>query len=232
LHCESATHRSLTRGYADIDFVGRSKQSRAIRTLFKNLGYEPREAFNRLHGDTRLIFNDLEHQRRIDIFLDTFEMCHIIDLKDRLQIDPLTIPLADLLLTKLQVVEINERDVRDTFCLFMDHNLGETDANETINGRYIAKLLANDWGFHRTVRLNLEKLKQFLNGYQLDATEKSTILSKIDGLMTRIDADPKSMRWKMRAKVGDKVKWYDEPDQDKKVVDSRFAEERLRTESR
>jgi hypothetical protein len=133
-HCPSATHRSLGRKYVDIDFMGLRKQSRDIRKLFVELRYAPREIFNALQGDRRLIFNDLQNERRVDIFLDVFEMCHTFELKDRLRVDKPTISLADLLATKLQVVEITEREYRDVIALMHDHDVGDSDAPETING--------------------------------------------------------------------------------------------------
>ena len=149
-HCPSATHQSLGRKYVDIDFMGLRRQSRDIKKLFLELKYAPREVFNALQGDKRLIFNDLEHERRVDIFLDVFEMCHTFELKDRLRVDKPTISLADLLATKLQVVEITEREYRDIIALMHDHEVGESDAPETINGAYLAKLCGNEWGLYKT----------------------------------------------------------------------------------
>ena len=139
-HCPSATHRELARKYADIDFMGLKKQGGGMKKLFMGLGYTPRDIFNALHGDTRLIFNDIENERRVDIFLDVFEMCHKLNFKDRLLLDKYTISLADLLATKLQVVEITEREYRDIISLLNDHEISNSDAPETINGKYLAKL--------------------------------------------------------------------------------------------
>ena len=154
-HCPSATHRLLARKYADIDFMGLRKQSRSMKKLFTELGYTPRDVFNRLHGDTRMIFNDIENGRRIDIFFDVFEMCHKLDLKNRLTLNAPIIPLADLLFTKLQVVEITEREYRDVISLVHDHEVGDSDGPETINGQYLSKLCAEDWGIYKTLTINI-----------------------------------------------------------------------------
>src|SRR5690242_19216847 len=111
-HCPSATHRALLRSYPDLDFFGKGKQGREIRKLFADLGYEPNQRSNALHGATRLIFEDSTNQRIADIFLDVFKMCHTLHIGERLTLDEYTISISDLLLTKLQVVEINEKDVR------------------------------------------------------------------------------------------------------------------------
>jgi hypothetical protein len=220
IHCPSATHRQLARKYADIDFMGLRKQSRSMKALFIDLGYTPRDIFNRLHGDTRMVFNDLPNGRRVDLFLDVFEMCHKLDLKDRLTVNTPTIPLADLLFTKLQVVEITEREYRDTICLLHDHEIGDVDGAEVINGSYLAKLCAEDWGIYKTLTINLSNVKSSLPDYHLEANDQAIVSTRLQDLQQRIENAPKSTRWKMRARVGEKVRWYELPEKDKEVVDS------------
>jgi len=222
-HCPSATHRQLARKYADIDFMGLRKESRGLKKLFIDLGYVPRDVFNALQGDTRLIFNDIENGRRIDIFLDVFEMCHRFDLRDRLLIDKYTIPLADLLATKLQVVEITEREYRDIIALFHDHDVGDSDAPEIINGAYLARLCARDWGIYKTFTTTLSNVLSAVSQYQLDPEDQQIVRKRLQDLQTRIEKEPKTTRWKIRANVGEKVRWYELPEQDKEVVDSRIG---------
>jgi len=219
-HCPSATHRLLARKYADIDFMGLRKQSRSMKKFFTDLGYTPRDIFNALHGDSRLVFNDIENGRRVDIFLDIFEMCHRFDFKERLLIDKYTIPLADLLATKLQVVEITEREYRDIISLIHDHEVGDSDAPETINGRYLAKLCAEDWGIYKTFAINLGNVLTALPQYQLDVESQEIVRKRLQDLQTRIETVPKTTRWKIRARVGERVQWYELPERDKEVVDS------------
>jgi len=223
VHCPSATHRQLARKYADIDFMGLRKQSRDLKKLFIDLGYAPRDVFNALQGDTRLIFNDIENGRRIDIFLDVFEMCHRFDLRDRLLIEKYTIPLADLLATKLQVVEITEREYRDIIALFHDHDIVDSDVPETINGQYLARLCARDWGVYKTFMVTLSNVLSALSQYQLDAKDQQIVRKRLQDLQTRIENEPKSTRWKIRANIGEKVRWYELPEQDKEIVDSRIG---------
>lgn len=220
-HCPSATHRQLARKYADIDFMGLRKQSRNMKKLFVDLGYTPRDIFNALHGDTRLIFNDIQNGRRIDIFLDVFEMCHRLELKDRLSISKPTIPLADLLFTKLQVVEITEREYRDIISLLHDHDIGESDAPEMINGAYLAKLCGDDWGICKTLTINISNILSALPNFKLDKVDQEMVINRLLALQKRIEDAPKSMRWKIRARVGERAQWYELPEKDKEVVDSR-----------
>jgi hypothetical protein len=214
-HCPSATHRSLQRSYPDLDFFGRGKQGRQIRKLFTDLGYEPNQRFNALHGATRLIFEDAKNQRVVDLFLDVFRMCHTLHLGDRLALDVYTIPVSDLLLTKLQVVEINEKDIRDLLAILNDHDVADQIASgekEVIDAGYIASLCADDWGLCKTISLTLRKLLTFLPKYELEPEAKQILETRISKLLHAIETVPKSFKWKLRDKVGEKKRWYDLPE--------------------
>jgi hypothetical protein len=217
-HSPSATHRILKREYADIDLMGLRKQSREIKALFSELGYTPREIFNALQGDKRLVFNDIENQRRVDVFLDVFEMCHRFDFRDRLSLDKNTISLSDLLATKLQVVQMTEREYRDIIALIHDNQVGDTDAPETINGRYISHLCAENWGIYKTFTVSISNVMLALSQYQLDAQYREIVQERLQELLDMIEIAPKTTAWKIRARVGEKVRWYELPEGDKEVV--------------
>jgi hypothetical protein len=219
-HCPSATHRSLERKYADIDFMALKRQSREIKKFFPDMGYSPRKIFNAMSGDKRLIFNDIDRGRRVDVFLDKFEMCHKFDFSNRLTLDKPTIPLADLLATKLQVVEMTEREYKDIVALMHDHEISDSDTSEMINGTYLAKLCADDWGIYKTFTINISDILAALDGYQLDSKEKEIVRERLNKLNSLIENAPKSMGWKMRAKIGEKKRWYELPEGDKEVVES------------
>jgi hypothetical protein len=221
--CPSAKHRSLQRNYVDVDFMGHSKQSKEIKQLFTDLGYAPRDRFNAMQGYRRLIFNDIEHQRRVDIFLDVFEMCHKFNFKDRLEIDQYTISLADMLATKLQIVEINQKDLKDIVSMFIDHDVSTGDVPEAINGAYLAKLCGNEWGIYKTFGLNLDRILGVINDFGLEEGEKKTVAERVTKLKKMIEDAPKSMGWKMRARMGERVQWYELPEADREVVDSRVV---------
>jgi len=214
-HCPSATHRSLQRSYPDLDFFGRGKQGREVRKLFTDLGYEPNQRFNALHGATRLIYEDGKSQRVVDIFLDVFRMCHTLHLGDRLTLDDYTIPISDLLLTKLQVVETNEKDIQDLIAILKDHDVVEridSGDREVIDTGYISTLCADDWGLCKTISLTLKKLLTFLPKYGLELEAKQVLEARIDKLLHAIETVPKSLKWKLRDKVGERKRWYDLPE--------------------
>ena len=214
-HCPSATHRSLQRSYPDLDFFGKGKQGHEIRKFFTDLGYEPNQRFNALHGATRLIFEDAKNQRVVDIFLDVFRMCHTLYLGDRLTLDGYTIPISDLLLTKLQVVEINEKDIRDLIAILRDHDVVDQIASgdkEVIDAGYITRLCADNWGLCKTISLTLKKLLAFIPKYELEPEAKQVLETRINKLLHAVEAVPKSFRWKLRDKVGERKRWYDLPE--------------------
>jgi hypothetical protein len=217
-HCRSAEKPPLSRRYVDVDLVGHAKQSKLIKRLFVDLGYTPRDRFNAMHGDTRLIFNDLEHERRVDIFLDVFKMCHVFNFKDRLEIDPHTLSLADLVATKLQVVQMTEREYKDLMCLLLDHAVGTKDEPEVINGAYLAKLTSSDWGIYMTFKQTIHNLLGALDAYGLTTEQQQVVKDRAQQILAMIEEAPKSMAWKVRARVGEKVPWYELPEDDKEIV--------------
>lgn len=201
---------SRERDYRDLDFAGRKKELRDIHDLLTRLGYvENREVFVVSEG-ARAIFASASNGVHVDVFYEKLDFCHAIPLDIRLQVDPATLPLAELLLGKLQIVKITEKDLVDMIALLLEHKLGERDG-DTINAGRIAKLCAEDWGLWRTTTLNLEKLPRFAaNSPKLDGDQKARVVASIDELRRRLDAEPKPLAWRIRARIGDRVKWYNE----------------------
>jgi hypothetical protein len=201
---------AFARSYADIDFVTGKKTVRAATDLFRNAGYVPHVAFNALHGQERLLFFDEHHDRQVDVFVGAFSMCHRIPLDDRIEIDPISIPLAELLLTKLQVIELNEKDIRDTLALLHDHPVGDRDG-DMLNGSRVAALCAADWGLWRTITRNLHSCREFADAY--DAPDRAVLDARLDELLDRIEAEPKSRGWRLRARIGERKRWYELPEE-------------------
>lgn len=212
LHCPSAEHRNLARAYPDIDFFSYTKLSKRLGSFFQELEYEPAKLFNALQGKRKLLFMDANNRRRVDIFLDVFEMCHKFDFRNRLELDRWTLAPADLLVTKLQVIEMNEKDYKDIVALLLDHEIGDDDGPEMINGRYLSKLCAKEWGIHRTFTRNLGWVSDALDKYVDSDENMQLVKSRIDALLHRIEQEPKTLQWKARATVGEKVQWYELPE--------------------
>jgi hypothetical protein len=216
LHCPKCDHLygKLGRKPAyDLDLITYTKFRPRIKGVFTDLGYAPMASMALMFatGRSRQIYTDEAHNRSVDVFFDRLEMCHVIDFKNRLELDSPTIPLSDLLLQKVQICKINEKDIKDIMILLREHEIGENE-KETVNIRYVAKLLSNDWGFYYTTKLNLKKVREFLEEYAraLTGEDRKDISAKIDRLLDAIDHEPKSLSWKMRSKIGTSKRWYTE----------------------
>lgn len=193
--------------FTDIDFMGYKSAIPKIIDFFEKRGYLYNKTFLALYGSKRLIFAGSKVPM-VDIFLDKIEMCHKINFINRLEVDCPTIPLSELLLEKLQIVHINEKDIKDVIVLLRAHDLGEND-NDLINVRHIAHLLSKDWGFYYTALTNLQKIRNFLFKYScLTEKDRSDVENKIKKIIDRIEKEPKSISWKMRAIIGARKKWY------------------------
>jgi hypothetical protein len=215
MHCPKYGYlqAAMGRAYTDIDFAGYGKQARDVRNMMENLGYEEiREVFIVSEGD-RAIFHQRNGTLHVDVFYDKLDFSHVISWSDRLEVDNPTIPLAELLLEKMQIYQINEKDIIDTIMLLLEHPLGDQDDGE-INIERISQLLAKDWGLWRTTTMNLDKVKQMAGHYtQLSDEEQALVVTQVDAALGRIEAEPKSRGWKLRSRVGDRVKWYKDVDE-------------------
>lgn len=209
LHSPSARQAPLKRKYGDLDFVAPSKQRGPVQKLFESLGYQGDLRFNTLNGHQRLLYLDETNGRQIDIFIDRMRMCHVIELADRLGGDDPCLTPADLLLSKLQVFEVNMKDLVDTTALLIDHPITDHD-DDAINAAYLARLLAADWGLYRTIQMNMEKVRETAKGLSVPS---DTVNQRLDQLRERIEAQPKSLKWRLRARVGDRVSWYQLPEE-------------------
>jgi len=202
----------MNRPLTDLDFVTSSKYVRHIPDFFANLGYEGNDRVNALFGLRRQIYTDARSRRHVDVFVDKLSFCHQIDLTDRLEVDPITLGLADLLLEKMQIVKMNEKDAKDSVILLLNHDLSDHDGDD-INAGYIATLLAADWGFYYTVTTNLKKTAEYADSLTiLDSEQKNVIRTRIHSLLERIERQNKSLGWKVRARIGTSKKWYDDPE--------------------
>jgi hypothetical protein len=212
LRAKDGLHPAFEREYADLDWITARRSSANAQRFFEAMGYRPHVRFNAIHGQERLLFFDEQHDRQVDVLIGVFRMCHEIRFGERLTLEQLTVPLAELLLTKLQIIQLNEKDVRDALALLHDHPVADEDG-DAINGAHIARLCASDWGLWRTFTANLDSLGNHLERYDLPAESKRRIEARIGELQERIEREPKSFGWKMRSKIGERKRWYDLPEE-------------------
>src|SRR5918995_4522315 len=208
VRAEGGMEPAFERKYADLDWITRKGKSSQVQRFFESLGYVPQTRFNTMYGRERLLYFDEEHDRQVDVLVGTFRMSHEIPFGKRMTLEPLTVPLAELLLTKLQIIELNEKDVGDALALLHDHPVGEEDG-DSVNAAHIASLCSSDWGLWRTFTANLEALEGHLERYDLADEGKERITERIGALLERIEEEPKTFGWKVRAKIGDRKRWYE-----------------------
>jgi hypothetical protein len=212
IRVDDTFHPGLSREYKDIDLVTLKGRSKPVGRFLEEMGYEPAEQFNAMNGSERLLFYDMANERQLDVFVGAFRMCHAIPITERITLDPLTLPLAELLLTKLQIVHLNEKDLRDLMAILHHHDVADEDG-DTINAAYVARLCAEDWGLWRTTKMNVDRVRERVEDYDLAAHERETVTQRLDRLWARIEAEPKSRGWRMRDRIGDRKRWYDEPEE-------------------
>ena len=204
------TNRILT----DLDFMGYDREIRDVEAMFVDMGYEVLGG----KGVTmdvwvgRRIFHDpAGGRRRVDVFLDRLDFCHPIELKGRLEKEAVTIPLTDILLEKLQIVEINEKDLKDLVVLLLEHPVADAEERGSFDASYVVDLLTKDWGFSYTVSLNLDRIRRYMETIpDLTDEQRGLVASRIDDLWGRVERAPKALKWKLRARVGPSRRWYQE----------------------
>lgn len=209
LHCPANLElfEQMQRDLTDVDLAAPGEQRKQVRDLLVGLGYVIDQDLLVTSEGRRYAFSDSERRIVIDVFFDELFFCHPIPLKERLSLDYPTITPTDLLLEKMQIVDINPKDIKDSLVLLLEHPLiaNERDA---IDHEYIATLLAGDWGFYYTVTLNLDGLAEHLGDGALPPAQAQMVRTRLDELKSAIEKEPKTTRWKLRARVGSRVKWY------------------------
>lgn len=191
----------------DLDFAGYCHQKLKIAKLMKELGYSIRE--DMLIHEGRYFFQHPIDRRRVDVFLDKLSMNHKIDFEGRLEREYPTIPLADLLLEKMQIVQITEKDIKDALLLLRANEVASDD--DGINASYVADVLSRDWGFYYTAMTNLKKLLGFARSYAvLTEEDRRVIEARIESLIKAVELKPKSSSWRLRARLGPSIRWYNE----------------------
>ncbi len=212
--CPSSMDSRYFRENKDIDLMGRREDSREIVKVMETLGYRPRELFNKLNMGQRMIYYDMGNRRRVDLFLDEFVMCHKFNFKESILAGTYTLPITQLLMTKLQVVEKTEKEYKDTIVAFRDFDVSTGEGG--IRGDEIADLCSKDWGIYTTFWKSLESVIAKAEG--LDDGERSVVVSRIQKLMSMMEAAPKTFGWRMRARIGERTRWYELPDADSDAV--------------
>jgi len=211
--CPSSHTGPFARSYQDMDFVVGSSATTKFKALLVTQGYLPDQFFNGLHGATRLFYQEPAGRWSIDVVIDELVMSHKLDLRGRLDGPALTVPLADLLLTKLQVWEINRKDLGDAACLLADHPLSEDDSDEDgVSLPRLRNVLGKDWGFCHTFERNARKVAELWSQDQVPNAVHN-VGDQVRAVLQAVDDAPKSRAWRLRSRVGERLRWYETPEE-------------------
>jgi hypothetical protein len=200
MHCPVARSTGPHRAFADLDVAVPRDAARQVPELFEAAGYDADKRFNALQGDRRMIFHG--PPGKVDVFVGVFEMCHRLDLSPRLGLERETLTASDLLMTKLQVVEVNQKDVDDAALLLSEHELGDGPGDH-IDLAYLSTLVFDDWGLWRTAAGTLE----------LVAERREDVAGSARAIAGALEGAPKGKRFRMRARIGERKRWYELPDE-------------------
>jgi hypothetical protein len=184
---------------------------RRLDAFFQQIGYSPHKQFNLLNGSQRQIYYNKLTGHRIDILVGDFEMCHKLPLNGRLKMHPITIPLAELFLSKAQIVQLNHKDFLDIISLLLNNDLGD-ERQGKIGMERIARLCAHNWGLYKTTTLNLTRVEDLLlaEDLGLSQAERELVLQRIQKVKSVLESKPKTVVWRMRNILGTRVRWYAE----------------------
>ena len=217
IRCSAAARAALGRSYPDIDLVAHKRQSRLVRAVLEKQGLEPERVFNATHGARRLLYHGPPAEGadgwHVDVFLDTLEMSHTLELGARLETEPETLPAAELLLTKLQIAEVNRKDLSDAAMLLWDHEPGDRDGPGQLNTARMAEACGADWGLYTTATGNLAACVDLLSELVPAGQDRERIADRIGAITGALEAAPKTVGWRMRARVGRRVRWYEVPEE-------------------
>jgi hypothetical protein len=207
-HSPNAEREHFRRDYPDMDFVVPKKERKKLDPFFARMDYSPERRFNLLNGDRRQIFVDNKSGRRIDVFVGDFEMCHKLPMRDRLDKHPVTVPLAELFLSKIQIVELNRKDAMDLIALFLDNEVGFDEG--VIDLGRITRLCLRDWGLYKTMTINLSRVEHLVVNEKPGMTdeEQQCVLNRINSIRRAIAKVNKPLLWKLRDKLGTRIRWY------------------------
>jgi hypothetical protein len=201
---------TLRRQTADIDLAVYGKDMAVLGDVLRLNGWQPHRELNFLHGSRRLLF--YRDGIYLDIFVDSLELCQTIELRGRLEKASPTLSLADLLLSKLQIIQLAEKDLTDIVSLLSIHDLGGPDSEaERVSVDRVVNIGSRDWGFAHTMDRNLNIT---LNSAILEGTEevRQSVRAKVQKLLHALTNAPKSLRWRLRAQVGERYRWYKIPE--------------------
>lgn len=217
------------REYSDIDLIGLKRQVVGVREAFRELGYVENQHVAMATSNGQLQFfapdpstggpagtnglpvvTEVPPSDHIDVFLDAMRMDHAIDFRDRLGINTYAIDPADLFLSKLQIVHLNEKDVHDTITLVKDVYVDFQPHPGVLDLQHLAEICSSDWGLYIDVMNNVDTVIDHIDGYDLGPRDAARVRRTLELAQNMMTEQSKTLRWRLRSRVGKRVRWYTE----------------------
>jgi hypothetical protein len=212
--CPEFPHRA--RDDQDMDFASVAPAKKRVVEFFGQRGFLSDQRFNTLHGDRQMYFTTADGKTSVDVIMDKLNMCHVLEFRDRIDRMPLTLDVTDLLLTKLQIVQLNRKDVHDILHLLSAYEVRDGDELGAIGLDRICRIVGEDWGWWRTLTGSLDTVMRLGSGEHQDLVPTARThdpIAQAQRIREQCDACSKTLKWKLRAKVGDRVQWYELPEE-------------------
>jgi hypothetical protein len=226
------------REYSDIDLIGLKRQVADIGAVFESLGYVENKHVSMATSNGQLQFfvppdrgaaagpsgpgaggagpydlpviTEVPPSDHIDVFLDAMRMDHQIDFRDRLEINTYAIDPADLFLSKLQIVNLNEKDVHDIISLVKDVYVDFQPHPGVLDLHHVAAVCAGDWGLYIDVMNNIDTVVEHVADYDLVPRDAARVRRTLELAQDMMTEQAKTLRWRLRARIGKRVRWYSE----------------------
>lgn len=202
----------LERHYGDIDVFCDKRSARGLEQLLPERGWAAEQAFNALNGARRMLFHDPHGPAQVDVFVGAFEMCHVLPLGEELGRGELSLTATDLLMSKLQVVSLNAKDRGDCYALLIGCPVADGDPS-ALEPQRLTSVTSADWGIQHTFEINFGRLRDGLPDSALAAGQRDVVSSALAKLGRAMEQAPKTRGWKLRARIGERKRWYDEPEE-------------------
>jgi hypothetical protein len=212
--CPEYPHRA--RDDQDMDFASVASAKKRVMEFFAQRGFRSDQRFNTLHGERQMYFTTADGGTSVDVIMDKLNMCHVLDFRERIDRMPITLDVPDLLMTKLQIVQLNQKDVHDILHLLSAFEVRDGDEPGTIGLARIGRVVGEDWGWWRTVTGSLDTVMRLGSGEHRDlipAARTYDPIAQARRIREHCDTCSKTLKWKLRAKVGDRVQWYELPEE-------------------
>jgi hypothetical protein len=200
----------------DMDLASVSSARPALGPFLAVQGFEPDAQFNALYGQKQMYFRSKEGGWALDVIIDRLDMCHVLDFRDRIDRMPFTLDPIDLLLSKLQIVEINEKDLQDAIYLLAAFPVRDDEESGGLSPSRLCQIVCEDWGWWRTVSGNLDRIVSLDPEARRRLVPQGAPLDPIaqaEDLRRLADEAPKSLRWRLRSKIGERMRWYELPEE-------------------